>query len=135
MRCAIYARYSSDLQREASIEDQIRKCRDFAARQGWAVLEEYVCADRATSGAELSKRLALQSLVAACKRKPHPFERILVDDSSRLARNLPDALNLVRILEFHGVHVTAVSQGIHSEEKNAQSLFTGLMDQQFLEPG
>ena len=38
MRCAIYARYSSDLQRESSIEDQTRKCRTHAAPKGWVIL-------------------------------------------------------------------------------------------------
>jgi len=33
-RVALYARYSSDLQRDASIEDQLRVCREYAARQG-----------------------------------------------------------------------------------------------------
>ena len=34
---AIYARYSSDLQREASIEDQIRICRERATKEGWSI--------------------------------------------------------------------------------------------------
>jgi site-specific DNA recombinase len=42
MRCAIYARYSDPIQRESSIEDQIRQCREFAERQGWVVIDEYV---------------------------------------------------------------------------------------------
>ena len=36
-KVAIYARYSSDQQREASIEDQIRLCQERAAREGWKV--------------------------------------------------------------------------------------------------
>ena len=35
IKVAIYARYSSDNQREASIEDQFRLCREYAQRQGW----------------------------------------------------------------------------------------------------
>jgi site-specific DNA recombinase len=35
MKVAIYARYSSDNQRDTSIADQLRVCREFAARQGW----------------------------------------------------------------------------------------------------
>ena len=35
-KVAIYARYSSDNQREASIEDQIRLCREYAEREGWS---------------------------------------------------------------------------------------------------
>jgi site-specific DNA recombinase len=38
---AIYARYSSDLQREASIEDQNRICRERAAKEGWSIYQEY----------------------------------------------------------------------------------------------
>lgn len=34
-RVALYARYSSDLQRDASIEDQLRLCREYATCQGW----------------------------------------------------------------------------------------------------
>ena len=36
-RVALYVRYSSDLQREASIEDQFRICRAQAEREGWTV--------------------------------------------------------------------------------------------------
>jgi site-specific DNA recombinase len=40
-RVALYARYSSDKQREASIEDQIRLCAVRAAREGWKVIQHY----------------------------------------------------------------------------------------------
>lgn len=49
MRVAAYARYSSDSQREASLEDQLRNCRQYAQRQGWSAPEEYT--DAAISGA------------------------------------------------------------------------------------
>jgi DNA invertase Pin-like site-specific DNA recombinase len=98
MRCAIYARYSSDLQRESSIEDQIRKCREFAERRGWPVSEEHVCSDSAVSGATLGPRPALNELLALVSRKPRPFDRILIDDTSRLARNVADALKMVERL-------------------------------------
>ena len=48
---AIYARYSSDLQRDASIEDQIRLCKERAKREGWRVVNCY--SDHAISGASL----------------------------------------------------------------------------------
>jgi hypothetical protein len=48
-RVGIYARYSSDQQREASIEDQVRTCRSRAAREGWEVVEVFT--DYARSGA------------------------------------------------------------------------------------
>jgi site-specific DNA recombinase len=103
MRCAIYARYSSDLQRESSVEDQIRKCRAFADPRGWTVLDTYVRSDHELSGAALAGRSGLESLVADVKRRPQPFDRILIDDTSRLARNVADALKMVETLRFHGV--------------------------------
>jgi len=51
IRVALYARYSSDQQREASIEDQLRLCRIHAEKQGWLVADSYH--DWAVSGASL----------------------------------------------------------------------------------
>lgn len=48
---AIYARYSSDLQSDASIEDQVRLCREYAEREGWSIVECY--SDPGISGASL----------------------------------------------------------------------------------
>jgi len=41
MRAVIYARYSSDLQRAASIADQVRDCHIYASRQGNSVIGSY----------------------------------------------------------------------------------------------
>ena len=41
MKVALYARYSTDNQRDASIADQFRVCRAFAEKQGWSVVKEY----------------------------------------------------------------------------------------------
>lgn len=60
LRAVIYARFSTDMQRDASIEDQIRSCRDYAARQGLEVVDVY--SDRATSGASLV-RSGIQKLL------------------------------------------------------------------------
>uniref|UniRef100_UPI0011DDB2F6 recombinase family protein n=1 Tax=Acidiphilium multivorum TaxID=62140 RepID=UPI0011DDB2F6 len=49
VRVALYARYSTDLQSDASVEDQLRICRTRAEREGWTVVESY--SDRAISGA------------------------------------------------------------------------------------
>ena len=50
LRCAAYARYSSDLQSPRSIEDQLRICREYALSRGFTFLEEHVYADEALSG-------------------------------------------------------------------------------------
>ena len=51
MNVAVYARYSSENQRDASIADQLRVCREYAARQHWVVAREFT--DHALSGATL----------------------------------------------------------------------------------
>ena len=61
MKVAIYARYSSENQRDASIADQMRVCREFAERQSWTIAENY--SDHAVSGATLL-RAGFQSLCA-----------------------------------------------------------------------
>ena len=66
-RVALYARYSSDQQREASIEDQFRLCRLYAEKQGWTIVETHQ--DRAVSGTSLI-RPGIQALSAprTCRR-------------------------------------------------------------------
>ena len=134
MKCAIYARYSSDLQRESSIEDQVRKCRECAEREGWHVVPEYVVSDEAVSGAALSGRERFMFLIRESKKKPRPFDRILVDDTSRLARNVADALRAVDTLRYYDVGVTFVSQGLDSLQKSTRQVLTfhHMMDEELL---
>ncbi len=66
MRAAIYARYSSDLQSAASIEDQIRICRECVERDGGTVVETYT--DFAISGSALRTRAGMQALLADGRR-------------------------------------------------------------------
>jgi site-specific DNA recombinase len=134
IRCAIYARFSSDLQRPTSIEDQVRRCREFAKQQGWFVVEEFVRFDEAKSAATLAGRDALNSLMASAKRRPVPFDCLLVDDTSRLARYLPDVLSMNDKLRYYGVFIYAVAQRLDCREKASRPLLTlhGMMDEQFL---
>ena len=129
LRCAIYARFSSDRQSPISIEDQFRKCREYALLQGWTVLDEHIYADHAVSGTS-AERTGLQRLLAAVEPKLRAFDAILIDDTSRLTRKLADALNLYERLTFAGIRLVAVSQGVDSESSQAEILFGvhGLID-------
>jgi len=70
-RAVIYARYSSDGQSEASIEDQVRNCRRLCEQRGWEVAEEY--ADRALTGATSllrpSREAAISKPIARAHKK------------------------------------------------------------------
>lgn len=133
LRCAAYARYSSDRQSPASIQDQLRKCRDFAKQHDWEFLEGYVYADEAISGAG-SDRPAFLRLIHAASLRPRPFDVLLVDDTSRISRSLGDAARFYEQLSFNGVRVLALSQGIDSQSEQADVLLSvhGLVDSLYI---
>lgn len=122
-RCAAYARFSCDLSRLASIEDQIRECRDLAEENGWQFLVEYVRADEAKTGQTLVGRDGLDDLVKLAARSPRPFDRILFDDTSRFGRNLTDTLRLTDIFAYYGVVLHFVSCNLQSTDPNFRQLF------------
>src|SRR5688572_701674 len=134
MRTACYARFSSDLQRETSLDDQIRICRDYAQRHNLDWQEAHVYTDAAISGASIEGRPGLHGLLDAATATPPPFDIVLVDDSSRVARDLPDALGVLRALRFAGICVRYLSQGIDSDHEQAETLVTvhGLVDSLYL---
>jgi len=133
MRAAIYARFSSDLQRATSIDDQIAVARMFAAARGWAIVENHIYTDAALSGSSLD-RPGVQAMLAAAARRPLPFDVLLVDDSSRVARDLADAVRVMQDLQFHGVRVIYISQNIDSENEQAETLVAvhGMVDALYL---
>jgi site-specific DNA recombinase len=132
-RCAVYARYSSDQQSPASIDDQIRKCREYAAEHGLEVLEHHIYADAAISGAG-ADRAGFQAMVKAGLKTPPAFDVLLIDDTSRLSRRMVDQMDAWERLCFAGVRVVSVSQGIDSDNEQAATLMTvhGLIDSLYI---
>ena len=130
---ACYTRYSTDRQSPLSTEDQLRKCREFADRKGWQISTQHIYSDEASSGAGVD-RPALKRLLQHALSSPPPFQVILLDDTSRLSRSLSDALRIIERLNFAGVRVVAVSQGIDSQDQQAEVLVAvhGLVDSLYI---
>ncbi|MFC4171422.1 recombinase family protein [Microvirga sp. GCM10011540] len=105
-RAAIYARYSSENQRDASIEDQIEVCRRYAVQHGFEVIATFQ--DRALSGAS-SNRPGYRDLLAQSRRGS--FDVVIVEALDRLARKLSDVASLHDELQFHGMSLHAVNVG------------------------
>ena len=105
-RVALYARYSSDNQRDASIEDQLRQCRERAAREGWTIVESY--SDRAISGASLI-RSGIQSLLADAQTGR--FDMVLSEALDRISRDQEDVAGVFKRLRFAGVTIFTLSEG------------------------
>ena len=105
MKVAIYARYSSENQRDASIADQFRICREFAQRQGWHIAAEY--SDHAVSGATMM-RPGFQALMREALQKSStsswPKRSIASVATRRNSRP-------VQRLTFAGVSIVTLAEG------------------------
>lgn len=117
MKVAIYARYSSENQRQESIEDQVRVCKEFAKRYDYTVLEEHIYWDEAKSGA-IRNRPALDKLLKACEQKE--LQAILIDDLSRLSRNNHHLLTLCAQFQYWEVELISVADGLNTKEEHAK---------------
>lgn len=106
-RAAIYARYSSDLQRDRSIEDQMALCRAAAARSGFTVVVAYD--DRAASGASVHGRPGLQALMQAARADA--FDVLIVENLDRLSRDQEDLPAIYKRLTFAGIDIMQVDAG------------------------
>ena len=107
MTAVIYARYSSDSQREASIEGQLRDCKDYAEKNGITVVGTYI--DRAYS-AKTDDRPDFQRMIKDSAKKI--FDVVLVWKLDRFARNRYDAVNYKYQLEKNGVHLVSAMEPI-----------------------
>ena len=87
MKAVIYARYSSDNQREESIEGQIRECTAFAEKNGITILRHYI--DRAFS-AKTDNRPEFQNMIKDSGKRL--FDMIIVWKLDRLSRSQKDTL-------------------------------------------
>lgn len=110
-RVAIYARYSSDHQREASIEDQFRICREQAKREGWQVVGTYK--DAGVSGASMILRPGIKTLLQDAQAGA--FDAVLAEALDRVSRDQADVATLFKHLKFAGVPIVTLAEGEISE--------------------
>ncbi len=106
IRAAIYARYSSDQQRDASIEDQIRLCTERAECEGWKVINCYT--DHAVSGASLMRPGIQQLMQDGASGK---FDIVVAEALDRLSRDQEDIAGLFKRLQFADVGILTLSEG------------------------
>ncbi len=107
MNAVIYARYSSDSQREESIEGQLRECREYADRNGMTVVGGYI--DRALS-AKTADRPEFQRMIQDSAKRL--FEIVLVRKLGRFFRDRYDSAHYKHILKKNGVKVVSAKEHI-----------------------
>ena len=106
----IYARYSSDNQREESIEGQLRECKNYCERNGMTVIKSYI--DRALS-AKSDRRPEFQSLIRDSEKRL--FEAVVVWKLDRFSRNRYDSAYYKRLLRKNGVRVISATEPISDD--------------------
>jgi len=106
MRAAIYAHYSSRRQSAASVEDQVRICKERISREGWQLVE--VFQDRAISGAT-ALRPGYQAVLAAGRN--HDFDMVVAEALDRLSRGQEDVAALYKRLCFAGIRIVTLAEG------------------------
>ena len=107
MRAIIYARYSSDLQSERSIDDQIRMCREHAERNGMTVAE--VFSDYAISGGSLSNRPGMLAILKAARQ--NAFDVVIAEALDRISRDQEDIAAIYKRLSHAEVRIVTLSEG------------------------
>lgn len=107
-RAAIYARFSTDLQSERSIEDQVSLCQSYALREDLDVICTYE--DRARSGGSVMGRDGLLRMLDQARERA--FDVVVVEALDRLSRDMEDLAGIHKRLSFLGIEIRAVHEGV-----------------------
>ena len=123
MNAVIYARFSSSAQREASIEQQVNVCTDYAERTGYNVIQTY--SDRALTGRTDRRPQFLQMIKDARKGR---FCAIIVYALDRFSRDKYDSARYKHELRQNGVRVVSATEPISDNPSGIliESVFEGL---------
>lgn len=132
LRAAIYARYSSSLQRPTSVDDQTALCREAARRFGCEILDGHIYTDEERSGST-AQRPGYQRLMEAAKRRE--FDGIIVEAQDRLWRDQAEMHTALRRLRFLGVKVFSGETGtdLTGRAGSIVAAVTGWRDETFLD--
>lgn len=105
VRASLYARFSTTLQKEASIEDQLRICSQHAEREGWTVVEAFP--DYAISGAVRARPglIALMGAVSAGRG-----DVVLAESIDRLSRAQEDTARIFKQVSFAGARIVTLQR-------------------------
>ena len=125
MTAVIYARYSTDSQREESIEGQIRECTAYAEKNGITIVKHYI--DRAFS-AKTDNRPEFQQMIKDSEKRL--FDIVLVWKLDRFARNRYDSAHYEYQLERNHVKLVSATEPISDSPAGimVKSMLTGMAE-------
>ena len=121
---ALYARVSSERQDvDLSVSAQLRALRDYAEKNGYVVVREYI--DEAESGRN-ADRPEFQNMLDAASDPSAPFEEILVWKFSRFTRKREHAVAFKSMLRRRGVKVTSITE--HADDSPTGKLMEAIIE-------
>ena len=106
MRVSLYARYSSDLQRAASIEDQLLVCAERVVHEKWTLAATYT--DRGISGAS-NLRPGYQKLLEGARKGE--FDIVLAEALDRISRDQEHVASFFKQMSFAGIRIVTLAEG------------------------
>ncbi|MBK1686239.1 recombinase family protein [Rubrivivax gelatinosus] len=132
LRAVLYARYSSDRQRETSIDDQVRAGRALIARERWSLVGEW--GDEEISGSvPVALRPGGKALLAAALAGR--FDVLVLEGLDRLARELGEQESIVKRLEHRGIRIVGTADGYDSgaRGRKVMRIARGLINELYLD--
>lgn len=132
MTAALYARFSTDKQKESSIEDQHRLGRKRCEAEGWG--EPLTFADTETSGSTpVALRAGGKALLTAAMAGE--FQYLVIEGLDRLSRDSVEAEQIVRRLEHRGIRIIGLADGYDSQSsgRKIHRSMRGIMNEIYLD--
>lgn len=132
LRAAIYARYSTDRQRETSIDDQVRVAAARAAAAGWTVVARHT--DQGISGSvPVALRPGGKALLADVLAGR--IDVLVLEGLDRLSRELGEAELVTKRLEHRGIRIVGVADGYDSaaQGRKVMRIARGLVNELYLD--
>lgn len=131
-RALLYARYSTDKQRETSIDDQLRSARSRAAHEGWIIVGQR--SDEGISGTvPVAYRPGGKAMLADALAKR--FDILVVEGLDRLSREIGEAETITKRLEHRGIRIVGTADGYDSDARGRKvmRIARGLVNELYLD--
>ena len=132
LRAALYARYSTDKQRETSIADQLRAARLRADGEGWLIVATHL--DEGVSGTTpMAFRCGGKALLADAIADR--IDVLIVEGLDRMSREIGEAETIVKRLEYRGIRIIGTADGYDSNTKGRKVMRVarGLVNELYLD--
>lgn len=116
-RAAAYIRVSTLDQTEFSPDAQLKQIKEYANKHNMVLSDTHIYADEGISGRSTDKRLAFNRMITNAKKKPKPFDVILIHKFNRFARNREDAIIFKSLLKRDcGIKVISITEPIEDDK-------------------